>query len=244
MAGLIAPVARLIEEFSRLPGVGTKTAQRLTYHMLRAPASEARDLADALVAIKERVAYCSVCSNITETGVDPCEICADDRRDATRICVVEEPADLIAVEKSQEYRGLYHVIHGTISPLDGIGPDALRIKELLERLRFPRALGVRRQEPGEFLQHREQRGGPTGPCPHGGAVLAQEQRLRNLAGVIGVFPDPEALRVGAAESVGHRRAERIRVNGPAGFEHGQDEPGGAENRIRAIGRREGRSLRG
>jgi recombination protein RecR len=135
VAGLIAPVARLIEEFSRLPGVGTKTAQRLTYHMLRAPASEARDLADALVAIKERVAYCSVCSNITETGVDPCEICADDRRDATRICGVEEPLDVLAIERTGEFRGRYHVLHGAISPIDGIGPEQIRSRELIERAR-------------------------------------------------------------------------------------------------------------
>jgi recombination protein RecR len=133
MAGLIAPVARLIEEFSRLPGVGTKTAQRLTYHMLRAPASEARDLADALVAVKERVAYCSVCSNITEIGVDPCELCADDRRDATRICVVEEPLDVLAIERTGEFRGRYHVLHGAISPIDGIGPDQIRARELIAR---------------------------------------------------------------------------------------------------------------
>jgi recombination protein RecR len=133
MASLIAPVARLIEEFSRLPGVGTKTAQRLTYHMLRAPASEARDLADALVAVKERVAYCSVCSNITEIGVDPCELCADDRRDATRICVVEEPLDVLAIERTGEFRGRYHVLHGAISPIDGIGPDQIRARELIAR---------------------------------------------------------------------------------------------------------------
>jgi recombination protein RecR len=135
VAGLIAPVARLIEEFSRLPGVGTKTAQRLTYPMLRAPASEARDRADALVAIKERVAYCSVCSNITETGVDPCEICSDDRRDATRICVVEEPLDVLAIERTGEFRGRYHVLHGAISPIDGIGPEQIRSRELIERAR-------------------------------------------------------------------------------------------------------------
>ena len=133
MAGLIAPVARLIEEFSKLPGVGTKTAQRLTYHMLRAPADEARGLAAALVAVKEQVAYCSVCSNITETDVDPCSICADGRRDATRICVVEEPLDVLAIERTGEFRGRYHVLHGAISPIDGIGPDQIRARELITR---------------------------------------------------------------------------------------------------------------
>jgi recombination protein RecR len=128
MAGLIAPVARLIEEFSRLPGIGTKTAQRLTYHMLRAPADEARGLAEALVAVKERVAYCSICSNITETDVDPCSICGDDRRDARRICVVEEPLDVLAIERTGEFHGRYHVLHGAISPIDGIGPDQIRAR--------------------------------------------------------------------------------------------------------------------
>jgi recombination protein RecR len=134
MAGLIAPVARLIEEFSKLPGVGTKTAQRLTYHVLRGPDDEARALARALVAIKEEVDYCSHCCNITEAGVDPCALCADERRDATRICVVEEPLDVLAIERTAEFRGRYHVLHGAISPIDGIGPDQLRTRELLERV--------------------------------------------------------------------------------------------------------------
>ena len=134
MPGPIAPVARLIEEFSKLPGVGQKTAQRLTYHVLRAPADEARALATALVAVKEQVAYCSICCNITETGVDPCGFCADDRRDAARICVVEEPLDVLAIERTGEYRGRYHVLHGAISPLDGIGPDQLHTAELLARV--------------------------------------------------------------------------------------------------------------
>ena len=133
MAGLIAPVARLIEEFSKLPGVGQKTAQRLTYHMLRTPADEARSLAEALVAVKEQVAYCSVCCNITEAGVDPCAICSDARRDATRICVVEEPLDVLAIERTGEFHGRYHVLHGAISPIDGIGPERIRTRELVAR---------------------------------------------------------------------------------------------------------------
>jgi recombination protein RecR len=100
VSGLIAPVARLIEELSRLPGVGRKTAQRLAYHVLRAPADEAQALAQALVAVKEQVAYCSVCCKITDVVVDPCAICADDSRDATRICVVEEPLDFLANERT------------------------------------------------------------------------------------------------------------------------------------------------
>jgi recombination protein RecR len=134
MAGLIAPVARLIEEFSKLPGVGTKTAQRLTYHVLRASTDDARAFAAALVAIKEEVAYCSICCNITEAGVDPCDICADPRRDASRICVVEEPLDVLAIERTGEFRGRYHVLHGAISPIDGIGPERLRVRELIARV--------------------------------------------------------------------------------------------------------------
>jgi recombination protein RecR len=134
VAGLIAPVARLIEEFSKLPGIGQKTAQRLTYHMLRAPADEARALATALIAVKEQVAYCSVCCNITDVGVDPCAICADMRRDAARICVVEEPLDVLAIERTGEFRGRYHVLHGAISPIDGIGPERLRARELINRV--------------------------------------------------------------------------------------------------------------
>src|ERR687892_152868 len=108
MAGLIAPVARLIEEFSKLPGVGTKTAQRLAYY--------------------------GTCCNITEAGVDPCDICADPRRDAARICVVEEPLDVLAIDRTGEFRGRYHVLHGAISPIDGIGPERLKTRELVERV--------------------------------------------------------------------------------------------------------------
>ena len=134
MAGLIAPVARLIDEFSKLPGIGTKTAQRLTYHVLRGSTDDARGLAAALVAIKEEVAYCSVCCNITEAGVDPCDICADPRREAGRICVVEEPLDVLAIERTGEFRGRYHVLHGAISPIDGIGPERLKTRELVARV--------------------------------------------------------------------------------------------------------------
>jgi recombination protein RecR len=134
MAGLIAPVARLIDEFNKLPGVGRKTAQRLTYYVLRAPADDARALAAALVAAKDEVAYCSTCCNITDVGVDPCDICADDRRDGTRICVVEEALDVLAIERTGEYRGRYHVLHGAISPIDGVGPDQIRARELIVRV--------------------------------------------------------------------------------------------------------------
>ena len=146
MAGLIAPVARLIEEFSKLPGVGTKTAQRLTYHVLRASTDDARALAAALVAIKEDVAYCSTCCNITEAGVDPCDICADPRREAGHICVVEEPLDVLAIERTGEFRGRYHVLHGAISPIDGIGPERLKVRELLHRVDEADAEGRRFEE--------------------------------------------------------------------------------------------------
>jgi recombination protein RecR len=134
MAGLIAPVATLVEEFSKLPGVGTKTAQRLTYHVLRASTDDARALAAALISIKEDVAYCSVCCNITDAGVDPCDLCSDSRRDASRICVVEEPLDVLAIERTGEFVGRYHVLHGAISPIDGIGPERLRTRELVARV--------------------------------------------------------------------------------------------------------------
>jgi recombination protein RecR len=134
VSGLIAPVARLIEELGRLPGVGRKTAQRLAYHVLRAPADEAQALAAALIAVKEQVAYCSSCCNITDIGVDPCAICADARRDPARICVVEEPLDVLAIERTGEFRGRYHVLHGAISPIDGIGPERIRARELIARV--------------------------------------------------------------------------------------------------------------
>lgn len=127
------PVARLIEEFHKLPGVGPKSAQRLTYYLLRMPAAEAQALAQAILEVKERITFCSVCQNVTDTN--PCRICASDRRDRTMICVVEEPLDILALERSGSYRGLYHVLHGAISPMDGIGPEELKIEELLARLR-------------------------------------------------------------------------------------------------------------
>src|SRR5918911_2131106 len=128
---LIEPVARLIEAFNRLPGIGPKTAQRLTYHLLRAPDAEARTLAAALVAVRDEVVFCAECFNISDAPL--CPICRDPARDPTRLCVVEEPLDVLALERTAEFRGLYHVLHGAISPIDGVGPDRLRIRELLER---------------------------------------------------------------------------------------------------------------
>ena len=130
-ATLIEPVARLIEAFARLPGIGPKTAQRLTYHLLRTPETEARTLAAALIAMREQVVFCERCFNISDAPL--CPICRDPARDGLRLCVVEEPLDVLALERTSEFHGLYHVLHGAISPIDGIGPDRLRIRELLAR---------------------------------------------------------------------------------------------------------------
>ncbi len=131
--GAAASVARLIEELHRLPGVGPKGAQRLAYHLLRASHEEAQALADAIVEVKKRISLCSQCQNTTD--VDPCILCIDDARDRSQVCVVEEPLDILAVERARGYRGLYHVLHGAISPMEGVGPEQLKVRELLERLR-------------------------------------------------------------------------------------------------------------
>ena len=127
------PVGRLVELFHKLPGIGPKTAQRLTYYLVRMPEDEARLLAEAVLAVKERIVLCSQCYNITESN--PCLLCADPGRDQTRICVVEEAMDVLALERTGAYKGLYHVLHGVISPMNGIGPDYLRIQPLLGRLK-------------------------------------------------------------------------------------------------------------
>ena len=132
MAYYPEPVARLIEGFQRLPGIGPKTAQRLTFFLLKRPAEEVRELAGALVAVKDRIVYCSTCFNATDQA--PCRICADGERDTTLLCVVEEPHDLLAMERTGEFRGRYHVLLGALSPLDGVGPDDLKVRELLLRL--------------------------------------------------------------------------------------------------------------
>jgi recombination protein RecR len=129
---LIEPVAKLIEAFNRLPGIGPKTAQRLTYHLLRAPDAEARMLASALVAVREEVVFCERCFNISDAPL--CPICRDPGRDQARLCVVEEPLDVLALERTGVFHGLYHVLHGAISPIDGVGPDRLHIAELFSRV--------------------------------------------------------------------------------------------------------------
>ncbi|MDP7578852.1 MAG: recombination mediator RecR [SAR202 cluster bacterium] len=126
------PVRRLVEAFHKLPGIGPKTAQRLTFYMIRMPEDQVRSLADALLAVKERIVLCSRCYNITEN--DPCSICHDPGRDQSFICVVEEVLDVVALERTRSYKGLYHVLHGVISPINGIGPNDLKIQPLLNRL--------------------------------------------------------------------------------------------------------------
>jgi recombination protein RecR len=127
------PINRLIQEFSRLPGIGPKSAQRLAYHLLRAPADQSRLLAEAILALKQQISLCSVCFNVTDAN--PCAICSSAERDRTRVCIVEQPQDILALEHTRAYRGLYHVLHGAISPTEGVGAGDIRIDELLERLR-------------------------------------------------------------------------------------------------------------
>ncbi|MFN2137658.1 MAG: recombination mediator RecR [Candidatus Promineifilaceae bacterium] len=134
MAGSVLPqtVERLINEFARLPGIGPKSASRLTFYLLRASGDQALELAEALQDLKERTRFCSVCFNITEQ--DPCLICQDETRNGELLCVVEEPLDVLAIERSRAYNGRYHVLHGAISPVEGIGPEDLRVEELLKRV--------------------------------------------------------------------------------------------------------------
>lgn len=129
------PIENLINAFSRLPGIGPKTASRLTFHLLRAPEDLSRDLAEALLALKASTTYCQTCFNITTAGRLECEVCASPERDESLLCVVEEPLDVLALERTSGYRGRYHVLHGVLSPIEGIGPEDLRIAELFERVR-------------------------------------------------------------------------------------------------------------
>lgn len=126
------PVAKLIDEFKRLPGIGHKSAQRLAFHILRLPAERVEDFVDALREVKEKIVFCSVCNNLTD--VDPCSFCASSNRDRSQICIVEEPYNLVAVEKTRSYKGLYHILHGSLSPIRGVGPDELMLANLFPRL--------------------------------------------------------------------------------------------------------------
>lgn len=127
------PVQRLVEELKKLPGIGSKSAQRLTFHLIRQPEEGCRRLAEAITDLKASLVLCSRCNNIA--GQDPCAICSNPSRDAHLVCVVEEPFNVLSIERTHEYRGLYHVLHGVISPINGIGPDELKIQNLLERIR-------------------------------------------------------------------------------------------------------------
>jgi recombination protein RecR len=129
------PVSRLIEEFQRLPGIGPKTASRLVYHLLRVPEEQVRNLGDAVLAVRSQTRFCSVCFNITDVAVDPCAVCRDERRDGAQLCVVEAPLEVLAIERTQGFHGRYHVLHGAISPVEGIGPEDQKIRELVERVR-------------------------------------------------------------------------------------------------------------
>ena len=132
MKGYAKPLNRLIAELSKLPGIGGKTAQRLAFHILSMSDEEAKGIAEAIVEAKENMHYCSICGNLTDT--DPCGICSDMSRDRTTICVVENPRDVSAMERVKEYHGLYHVLNGAISPMDGIGPDDIKLRSLIVRL--------------------------------------------------------------------------------------------------------------
>ncbi len=129
------PIQNLVDAFSRLPGIGPKTASRLTFYLLHSPEDVSRDLAEALLAIKTGTTYCQTCFNITTAGRTECEICASSERDSRVLCVVEEPLDVLALERTGGFRGRYHVLHGVLSPIEGVGPDDLKIRELLERVR-------------------------------------------------------------------------------------------------------------
>ena len=125
-------ISRLVQEFSKLPGIGPKSAQRITFHLLRSSEEKTKDLAEALESLKKRITLCSSCCNVTES--DPCPICRNHQRDTTQVCIVEQPQDILALEHTGIYKGLYHVLHGAISPTEGIGTDDIRISELLNRL--------------------------------------------------------------------------------------------------------------
>jgi len=128
-------LARLVQELNRLPGIGPKSAQRLAYYIIRLPDDDAYALADAVTSVKQNIVFCEQCQNLTDAS--PCQVCSDPRRDQTIICVVEDPLDVLAMERTRTFRGLYHVLHGVISPINGIGPDQLKLKELFRRLERP-----------------------------------------------------------------------------------------------------------
>ena len=135
ISGAAPSLARLVQELNRLPGIGPKSAQRLAYYIIRLPDDDAYALADAVTSVKQNIVFCEQCQNLTDAS--PCQVCSDPRRDQTIICVVEDPLDVLAMERTRTFRGLYHVLHGVISPINGIGPDQLKLKELFSRLERP-----------------------------------------------------------------------------------------------------------
>jgi len=135
ISGAAPSLARLVQELNRLPGIGPKSAQRLAYYIIRLPDDDAYALADAVTSVKQNIVFCEECQNLTDAS--PCQVCSDPRRDQTIICVVEDPLDVLAMERTRTFRGLYHVLHGVISPINGIGPDQLKLKELFSRLERP-----------------------------------------------------------------------------------------------------------
>ena len=135
ISGASPTLSRLVQELNRLPGVGPKSAQRLAYYIIRLPDDEAYALADAVTSVKQNIVFCEECQNLTDAS--PCQVCSDTRRDRTIICVVEDPLDVLAMERTRSFRGLYHVLHGVISPINGVGPDQLKLKELFSRLDRP-----------------------------------------------------------------------------------------------------------
>jgi recombination protein RecR len=133
MSYYAAPVAKLIEAFEKLPGIGHKTAQRLAFHVLNLSEEKANSIATAIIEAKSKIKYCSICNNLTD--IDPCNLCSSQSRDKSLICVIEDPRDVVALERTREFKGYYHVLHGAISPMEGIGPEDIKIKELLARIR-------------------------------------------------------------------------------------------------------------
>ena len=132
ISGASPSLSRLVQDLNRLPGIGPKSAQRLAYYIIRLPDDDAYALADAITSVKQNIVFCEECQNLTDAS--PCQVCSDPRRDRTIICVVEDPLDVLAMERTRSYRGLYHVLHGVISPINGIGPDQLKLQELFNRL--------------------------------------------------------------------------------------------------------------
>lgn len=165
----IAPLAKLIEHFRALPGIGSKTAVRLAYHVLDMDVAKARALASAILEAREKIGFCSVCCNLSDQ--DPCAICGSEKRDRSKICVVEQPQDVAAIERMKDYKGLYHVLHGSLSPLSGVGPENLRVKELLHRLE-----GERGAETTEIIM-------ATNPTVEGEATAMYLARLLKPAGL-------------------------------------------------------------